>query len=478
MGIDNFHKWLRTKYENCYEIVKKDIKYDHVYIDMNYTLHSTVYGVKDIDSLFEKIAFFLNNALAKIVPTKSITFATDGPAAYAKLVLQRKRRLKMIRSENFNVGLDDNLINPIYFTPGTKFMKEFNTKLETYYNELELKYNITVNKLFDGPDEAEVKLFKQLMINNEKNKLSTHLIISNDADVIVMATSNPCHNNISIGIKQQKNNVLDIFNINKFINELKSKITYVPKHINIDFSTIILMMGNDYIPKLNFVNFDRLWNTYNDTVNILQYGLCDKGIPDIVFLKKFMSSLILNIPNTWIKRFSVFDYNEKIYDNYIAGLMWCIKVYTTGKCVKYDYMYNYNVSPHPLGLMYYLELYNTDLKYPIENLKSIPDDIYAILVLPKKARNLIDKKYHHVINNKLNFLFEEEVCEYCNNAYLKISNMHKTAKYMADIEEDNTDQKSKITIMTKELSKHRKKHKDITVDEINYVINCLSSITA
>lgn len=470
MGITNFHKWIKTNHSSCIQSIDKMIETDHLYIDVNFCLHNVVYNTKKFDVLLKKFCTFVDNMLLKIKPFKSITFATDGPAPYAKLILQRLRRQNMAR--NLNYDIDSCEVNPICFTPGTKFMLDFGSKLENYIENLKEKYNIKIFELFKGPDEAELKIISQLLKNNNKFPNDNHIILSNDADVIVMTSVTKCYDKISIAVKLKKE--LNLFNVKKFSEIIN--IDHIKNYQNnLDIGFISLFMGNDYLPKLMYISFDGLLKAYRCTLIKNKKGLINKDYSiNVNFFKDFMLSLASSFKNSaWINSFSILNFNQKMYKNYLEGLVWCIDSYKSGICNKYDYMYNYKQSPHPLGIHYYL-LFGSKIQIPEPFPIPIPDHIYALLIIPKKAINLIDAKYHIAMNKYLNFLYEEEICDICCELHTKLSGLYKTIKYMTIMEQDTSKikQVQKLsTSLSKKLAIHRKIHKNISLKDINFVIN-------
>ena len=58
MGIQNFHKWLTSKYpQSQIDISTIKNKHEHLYIDMNFLLHYCSYGISIDD---EKTLLFID----------------------------------------------------------------------------------------------------------------------------------------------------------------------------------------------------------------------------------------------------------------------------------------------------------------------------------------------------------------------------------------------------------------------------------
>ncbi len=468
MGILNFHKWIKTNHKNCYQRINNCIDIEHLYIDINFCLHCVAHNTTEKNVLFDKLYLFIDDILDNIKPTKSITFATDGPAPYAKLLLQRARRQAI--SKSLSTNFDSNDINPLYFTPGTKFMLEFESNFNNYIENIKKKYKINIHKLFDGPNEAEFKIINNLISINKCYPDDKHIIFSNDADVIVMATSTYCYDKIFVTTNLK--NIYETYNIQKIGEILNSIKDTHNSSRHLDMSFISLFLGNDYLPKLYYINMDTLINMYYITLKKQKNNLLYNGDININFLKDFMFQLVEGSKNKFTNSFNISKYDSNIYKNYLEGIVWCMNCYQSGLCNKYDYMYKYDENPHPFGIYYYL-IFGNRIEQPIPYPFPIDSHIYSLLLLPKKAKKLIDKKYHPLMDNELKFLYEEESCKVCAELDSKISDLRVTKKYINSIGENNEKILKKINILSKKICEHKSIHKKIKLQDINYIINIL-----
>lgn len=457
MGIDNFHKWIQKTYPNCSDQISVDM-YDNVYIDINCILHRIVANSINENMLFNRLYAFIIFLLKKNIPTKRLIFAIDGVAPFAKIILQRKRRLQISRyvdkqTINKQTGVF-NIVSSLHFTPGTKFMKSFPEKFNRYIKKIEDLYKIKVEVIY-GPGEAEFKLIRKILDIYKININESHILVSTDADIIIMASSIfNVVNNIYI------NNLKYIISIDKLLQQHQT-IVGTSNNSNKDFMLISLFMGNDYLPKLNFINIDNLWTAYKYCLVIDNRGCFIENSLNYDFLLRLFRCVITTLHKRWLSQFHIEDYDTIMYKNYIDGLKWCTHVYINGFCEQTQYMYNHNTSPHPLGLLFYMESNITYLReensiYTLSKL-TIPEEIYAILVLPKSSLHLLDTQYSKKIDDKLNFLYAEETCNECIKYHDELANS------------DN-----KITrLLSKQMIKHKQIHKDINATQINYVIECL-----
>lgn len=178
MGIDKFQSYLKNVYY-CSILEKDQYPYDHVYIDLNFLLHKLISYSKTEDDLIQKTIELINNIIQTNRPLKTLNLMADGSASYAKIVLQRRRRLQMAFS------IDSEKLNTMMLTAGTKFMNKFNEKIKQFSKQLNINVNLSLS---DEPDESEIKISHQIRLNT-KTLYDTHIIFSNDADIVVIAMS-------------------------------------------------------------------------------------------------------------------------------------------------------------------------------------------------------------------------------------------------------------------------------------------------
>ena len=84
--------------------------------------------------------------------------AVDGSSPYAKVLLQRKRRLQVVRGKTMIEKM-----NALQLTPGTqlmydieKYLKKYVERLKNELSYLKISYVISSAK---SPDEGELKIF-------------------------------------------------------------------------------------------------------------------------------------------------------------------------------------------------------------------------------------------------------------------------------------------------------------------------------
>jgi len=346
MGIKNYYKWLNTL--DCKLSCDKNFKYDYIYVDTNHIIYLSITGSPTYEEFIQELKSRVYHIITNFMARKGYVFCFDGPAAYAKIVLQKKRRLTEIQniidkiintdnassvysdtvstsSKNFNYQEDtidkdnmeedededndnsnkninininndlDNFINAnennsdesetrsinmkpnqisfLSLTPGTPFMNKLMEdfvqiihNIENQFKFMKTKFKVLTSNL---ADEGEIKVFKELHQNNKINPNSTHLVIGNDADLIVLAVATKIPF-INVMTKYLGSHIL--FSIDKFVNIIIDKYFDIDlaqfdknliDNLKDDIALLSLMLGNDYLPKVKKVLLKNIWSTYS-----------------------------------------------------------------------------------------------------------------------------------------------------------------------------------------------------------------------
>lgn len=362
MGITNFNKLLAKKYPSSIQEYSSKKRYDYALVDTNHIFHSCV---SNCDSLkFIKIK--LENRikmLINLLNTSNFIFVTDGPAPYAKLFLQRKRREDMTGDE----------ISTSNLIPGTTLMKNMEEMLVDIVNRIKseqhyLKLHITFI-LSDIPGEGESKI-NSILVKSAPN--TTNIIVGNDADIVVMSVA---RSEIHIDMY---NNIFPFKGIINVDDILKNTVSN-------NFVLTSLFLGNDYIPKLLFTTPDKLWNCLEKfNTPILNYeciknkNITHQTYADLLLYFQFISTVI---PKTRLSFVDV-HYDKDLVKNYLDGLFWCLYLYLTGNCLAYDYTFEYKAAPL---VQYIIKYISEDIpNFSLQQSDACPiyHKIYPIFVLP------------------------------------------------------------------------------------------------
>ena len=386
MGIKNFYKWIKTNYGNCIKSVDTT-SYDHVYIDLNYLLHICYYNCDNLNMIIKKLESIILNICTKTRPMRSLNLYGDGTSPFAKLCLQRERR--------FNSN-DDLSLN---FTPGTKFITSIPHKLKKILEIIKKKFKITINIDTFEPGEAEIKIKYKILENYIQNNNETHILATNDADVILIVTSHESYKKCNILLNDC------VLSISELITSHTTKygLSLFPY---LDFSFLNLFMGNDYLPKLNLITVEKLWLCYSNNLDI--YKDKDKYLiklenKDIIINKQLLIDILNSlISNVSICRLKTMDniYDDTIYENYFNGLIWNLHMYRNGDCTDYYYICNSKKPINIINLLIYVYSHKITEKLIYNHInKPVPSELCSILLLPPSGVYLIDEKFTLFIEN-------------------------------------------------------------------------------
>lgn len=460
MGIHNFSVWLKEQYPDINVPINKNNIYNHIYIDMNFILHNSIYDVHTEEEFYNKIYLQLDIIFSNFIATNKIFMGLDGPGSYAKISLQRQRR------KLGAPGIETSQVNSLWITPGVDMMKKIEHCLEKYIQKLKKKYkyiNPTIELSSSNEcDEGEIKICRNIIKDNTNNNYK-NLIIGNDADLIVLSMGLKPIYNINILIKNKYGNYL--ISLEKLLRSHIEKLSLtchfeilLKNNIRDDFVVLSVMMGNDYLPKIFYVNHNKLWDTYykfmknNDCGQTLISNNCFNKMNCL----QFFNMLCQLVPKSQ-KNIGLKNINLKKTRLYLEGILWCLQMYKTGICPKYDYIYNYKTTPNLHEILYFMNMETVCV--PQSNTPSIPVEYYSLLILPEKCYNLISSEHK---NNFDHSILKDIECSVCN-------------KYKNDLGLTNSDseKKSDNKLMQKYKDHKKTAHDEINIDFINNFLKYL-----
>jgi hypothetical protein len=387
MGITNFYKWIKSSYNKCINPIGKKC-YDHVYIDLNYLLHMCYYNCDNLDIVIKKLSTIILDICAKTQPRYTVNLYGDGTAPFAKLCIQRERRFS---------SKDELSLN---FTPGTTFITSIPQKLAPILEIIKNRFNVKINIDTNEPGEAEIKIKYKILEHYKQNNISSHILATNDADVILILASHESYNRCNILLHD------DVLSISQLIKSHTQKygMSLFPY---LDFCFLNLFMGNDYLPKLNLITVEKLWLCYRNNLDLYQDKYLVKIESSNIIINKnllidILNSVICNINIGRLKKIHE-HYDETLYENYFYGLMWNIYMYHNGICCDYYYMCNKKKSIDILNLLTYIYSHmnsvpnvknkSVNLQLSIDKTQPIPTQLCSILLLPQSGIHLIDEIY-------------------------------------------------------------------------------------
>lgn len=469
MGILNFYSWIRTRYPACF--VKNRTVYNHIYVDVNHMLHSSISDSKTEDQFISKLYTHLDILFSSCTATDSVVLAVDGVSPWAKIALQRKRRL------NHNVSKD---LDSLHLTPGTQLTENLTEHLKKYCKILESKYRFIKPVYYvsgsEQPDEGELKIFRHILHNTR----GSHLVVGNDADLVSLATASYPVQDIDILIKHtgsyhtvSVSELIKLFTEDILCRKIKNQFSHMYRFYRSDFTVLSTMAGNDYLPKLGATKFETLWDAYINTGG----NLVKNNVFNIKNLKIFMNN-IRTAPQ--YRKFNEKNYDESNVENYIRGLLWCLNMYSTGRCPMYSYMFE-GKPPKPVDIVYFIN--NSDkaqvccTTVPTTDDPPIPVSVYTLIVMPKKAKHLVPEKYHNFMENELKYIYADEECSECTILKKPLSELHKELIKLKKENSDTTYVREQIGTVQTNLNIHKKLHSyKFSKKDIEYILKICKTL--
>ncbi len=295
MGIYHFYSWFRGSFRPCIRNVKassgpldsaEGLYVDTLAVDFNALIHGSTqkvyrygaYKPKSEDPIrrpplhvlqrrvHEDVCKTINTLVALVRPTKRLILCVDGPAPYAKMVQQRKRRFRSAKDSDTGEIFDSNAI-----TPGTKFMDSL-----TRHVDWHIRLMMSIDSVWSGIEEVvfsnekvagegEAKIFEYLRTRIGPSE--TVVIHGADSDIIMLSLGSG-HKNIWVLRDDQYDLnrnffLVDIGSARDVLVDMlewfpdkapldterdKSLPVFSPKVAVDDFVFLCFLVGNDFLP--------------------------------------------------------------------------------------------------------------------------------------------------------------------------------------------------------------------------------------
>lgn len=405
--------------------------------------------------------------LKQHTPYIRLYLVADGIPPLAKLLLQRERRLAIARTCDYH-----NEFSALQFTAGTKFMNDLEQNLnKKTIPEIVDKYDCDVTCLISGPNESELKIFNTIASVSKHNPTHNHYIVSNDADLILMALSQPNYRDIKIICRNFKQNYVcdpGLFITSLFDGQIK------PKYPNLDISFVSMMLGNDYLPHIDYITTSNIWAAYFNALAIYPDGCVQRNNINMQFIRKMLTYLLVNIKPHYAKKFTLLDYDEQCYANYVDGLLWCYNMYAKTICHKFDYQC-IATKIHIRGLLLYLDNHDVIKCDNTTMITLLDNHIYSLLVIPYRASELLNHTYPNHIMKRIQFIYDEENCKTCNKHYNEINRLTELHKFAIEWDENPEQYKQPIDDVKRAMMLHKPTHKRLNINDINKVIDIIEN---
>ncbi|MEW5302265.1 MAG: hypothetical protein WDW36_005067 [Sanguina aurantia] len=373
MGIPGFNVWFSNQHKDAYLPLSR-VRVDHLYIDMNSVLHNVMRQAKSRQQFHKLLHQRLNGILDVTSPVKSVMLAVDGPAPLAKLLTQRDRRKT---SKPSKMSTDEQLSGSS-ITPGTSFMCDLSLSL-MYFVCCRVAMHRSRGVAFELSDatvmgEGEVKILGRLIRHwyEPLGGEDTHVIVGDDADLILMAMVSPTEHLYVANASLQREGITrstPIFSVDALHAVwLKAQLLQpttlqalgqLPSlmGMKMDMALIaVLCSGNDYLPGMKSMSMidsgygSGVWSRYLK----LRRTSAEHGSRSLVALNAdnqpyldlgMMVELLVgggaslaheaDADSEWNGRKS-----SPSAQQYLHGVMWMMQMYLTGECP--DYRYNYD----------------------------------------------------------------------------------------------------------------------------------------
>ena len=476
MGIFQFYSWFRKTFPKdiykVYRSISSELSFtdiDNLLIDMNGLFHTSTqkiyqYGIhkpkdKSIPPIipnnklqvkvFEDICKNIENLVLLCNP-KRVVLAIDGPAPYAKIIQQRRRRF----STAINKEEDDKVFDSNCITPGTKFMDYLSKYIDWFirkkisedplWKDIEIVFS---NEKVQG--EGENKIISYIRNHGDKNE--NYIIHGLYADIIMLALGTELENiyvlRDDLYDPLNKYFVININDVSLQLGEImrwtSEKHSYDTKNAIDDFIFLCFMIGNDFlshIPSLEILEggIDIILNIYRDigTFN----GHLTKNTEKQITFSKFFLEIFLNtvseyekdilenklknrrmyfqdeilenctvytegVPNLNIEKYRedyckfYFEKGEKnlkkVCYSYLEGLNWVINYYKKG-CPNWRWFYPYDHAPSASIIAKYVSSFKIPLykqTFPLLPFQQL------LAVLPPKSSGLLPYPLNNLLLN-------------------------------------------------------------------------------
>ena len=430
MGIPAYFSYIVKNHNQILRKFKRvRLTVDNLYLDSNSIVYDVVH--KDpqlsIQDIVRNTISKIDEYIALIQPRQQVYIAFDGVAPVAKMNQQRQRRCKNVVVDGFDTT---------NITPGTDFMKQMNQQMTEYYKS---RPNTIVSF---GVGEGEHKLFQHIRDNKEVHKTQTTVVYGLDADLIMLSLNHLslCPNlylfretphfiqSIDRSMDPNENYLMDIGELAKTMNDEIISMN--------DYIFICFFLGNDFMPHFPAINIrtggiDKMLTAYKKeeplivgskinwrNVRALVQRLADLEEEFIITetaalekrlrfasrkqehekekekepeLSRELERFIDPTKPGWQNRYysTLFDIDidderrKQICLNYLEGLEWTFKYYTTG-CPDWRWSYKYDYPPLLCDLIKYVPYFDVEFIRP-NNRVPVSEATQLKYVMPDKT---------------------------------------------------------------------------------------------
>jgi 5'-3' exonuclease len=275
MGIKGYFRNIICKYDKTHGW--REGPHDHFLLDFN----SIIYGAhaqatmentnsKNFAKTVIKYVIAEIDELVNLVkPTKTLFIAMDGTVPMGKAVKSRARRFKEVKRNilfnELDIPISENPLPTALFTPGTDFMNDLSKAIKKMTFP-KIKNVIISDSNEAGEGEHKIMPFLRELAQNKKNKSQKTVILSPDADMIVLALMSGAPNISIMKIVAQTQELMDQYPEQKyiyfFVDELASAflqetgaihLKIPPMNLYYDYALCVSLTGNDFVHALKYL---------------------------------------------------------------------------------------------------------------------------------------------------------------------------------------------------------------------------------
>ena len=247
--------------------------FDHVLIDVNQFVHTSTRRATSEEDAVRRLMSALDGILRDARPTQGLALALDGAAPIAKVVTQRQRREAAASKASSASASDAPRVSPLLITPGTAFMDLVPEAVERYAESRlarrESLANVTayVSCVCHG-GEDELKLVEWL---GRRGVSGTAAVVSGDADVVLQSLAAlplaSCGGDGALlepfvlrPLERPRYGVVSSWQLARGLARRFPSAAL--RKTRDDVLVLLLLQGNDYVPRLRRASFQRCLECY------------------------------------------------------------------------------------------------------------------------------------------------------------------------------------------------------------------------
>ncbi len=314
MGIKDYLKHLKHD-----EPSVKSRNYEHLYIDCNYMVHYLIYKCSNDNQFYSRIYDYFGYIFETMKVSKTVNLVYDGH--YDKKMPSNPKQQTHILRNKYKKPSDDYDKQPIH--PGSPVLSTFKTYIldiiDKYKKIHLLNFTVSINDdTIEG--EADLKILEKIKKSDHDNIC----IMSKDSDIILISYSLIISKNIKIDVMTSLRPIKFV-DVNKIVN-LSKPIFNGEKDIKTygsDYILIVILLGNDYLPKISNINYETIFSCYEKYLSHGNKSIISKNKIKKKNLINYMTYIIISKNVKFNKK----NLDLSRFQTYYNNLCWTLKYY-------------------------------------------------------------------------------------------------------------------------------------------------------